>query len=100
MEQFITGGSVTGVILAVLVIEAVVVSVFLVRTGRTSGLPGFLAGLAAGGCLVLALREALTGGGWTMIAIFLTLSFLAHAIELALRLRGTATDSTKFPPQT
>lgn len=99
MEQFITGGSVTAVILAVLVIEAVIVSVYLVRTGRTLRLPGFLAGLAAGGCLVLALREALTNGGWVMIAIFLSLSFLAHAIELALRLWGTASDPTNFPPR-
>lgn len=100
MEQFITGGTITGVILAILVIEAVIVSVYLLRTGRASGLPRFLSGLAAGGCLVLALREALTNGGWVMIAIFLTLSFLAHAIELALKLWGTASDPTNFPPRT
>ena len=100
MEQFITSGAVTVVILCVLVIEAVIVSVYLVRRNQKPRLPGFLAGLAAGGCLVLALREALTNGGWVMIAIFLTLSFLAHAIELALKLWGTASDHTNFPPRT
>ena len=100
MEEFITGGTITGVILAVLVIEAVTVSVYLLRTRRTLHLLGFLAGLAAGGFLVLALREALTGGGGVLLAIFLSLSFLAHALELALRLWGTPPHSTKFPPRT
>ena len=100
MEQFITSGAVTVVILCVLVIEAVIVSVYLVRRNQKPRLPGFLAGLAAGGCLVLALRAALTGDGWAMIAMYLTLSFLAHAIELALRLWGTPPHSTEFPPRT
>ena len=50
--------------------------------------PGELLGfLVAGACLVLALRAALTGAAWPMIAVWLALSGAAQVYDLARRCR-------------
>jgi hypothetical protein len=85
VESLITGGGITDAVLALLVIEGVVVSVAMRRTGFDRA--SFIAGLAAGACLVLSLRAALMGAGWQAIATFLALAFVAHATELGIRLR-------------
>jgi hypothetical protein len=81
MSELFTGALIADIIIAVLVIEAAVLAVLL---RRSAAFPQLLAGMAAGLCLVLALRAALTGAGWQSLALFLTLSFLAHAMELRL----------------
>jgi hypothetical protein len=84
LSELYTGGLIADIVVAVLALEAVVLA-FFVR--RSPAFPQLLAGLAAGLCLVLALRAALTNSGWQSLAVFLTLSFLAHAIELRLAFR-------------
>jgi len=83
-ESLITSGRIADVILIVLVLEALCVGFFLARGGKNY-LP-YIAGLAAGGCLVLALRAALIDSGWLYVAVFLTLSLFAHAAEMGIRL--------------
>ena len=76
MEQFIASGAVVWVILAVMAVEAVVLARLI------KSFPGILAGLGAGGAIVLALGAALTGRGPYVIAACLGLSFLFHLAEL------------------
>jgi hypothetical protein len=79
VSELYTCGTIADIVIAFLALEAIVL-VFLLR--RSPAFPRLVAGLAAGLCLVLALRAALTGSGWPSLATFLMLSFLAHAIEL------------------
>jgi hypothetical protein len=80
-QNLIESGRIADVILVLLVIEAAVIGIMM---RRAAPFKQMLAGLAAGGCLVLALRAALTNAGANPIALFLALSFLAHAIELGI----------------
>lgn len=81
LESLIQSGRIADIILAILVIEMAVVGIAM---RRAAALPQLLAGMAAGGSLVLALRAALTDTGSGPIALFLTLGLLAHVIELRL----------------
>lgn len=87
LEALLASGSVAWLILAVIAIEAIVLLLML-RGSRM--LPLAACGLAAGACLVLALRAALDEAGVLQIGLFLGLSGAAHACEIALwlRLRG------------
>jgi hypothetical protein len=76
LEPFFQSGSITYVILAVMLAEGL----FLARYFKR--FPGMISGLAAGASLVLALRAALIGQGWIVIAAFLTLSFVFHLMEI------------------
>jgi hypothetical protein len=76
LEDLITSGAVVWIVLAVMAVEAVV----LARLIKI--FPGILAGLGAGGSIVLALGASLTNKGPMAIAACLGLSFLFHAAEL------------------
>jgi flagellar biosynthesis protein FliR len=84
ISDFYTSGRIADIVIAFLVLEAIALGLLM---RRSPALPQLLAGLAAGLCLVLALRAALTNAGWRSLALFLTLSFLAHVIELGLAWR-------------
>ncbi|MFP4081040.1 MAG: hypothetical protein ACLFMW_03130 [Ectothiorhodospira sp.] len=56
------------------------------RTGRGPALPAVLALLLPGVALLLALRVALTGGGWPWIAFWLSVALVAHLIDLRNRM--------------
>ena len=88
MDELIKSGMITGIVLVVMVVEAIIVTLYLRRAGQNSSISGFLAALLAGACLVLALHTALTGSSLGQIAVFLGLSLLAHLCELALKIRG------------
>jgi hypothetical protein len=76
VDWFITSGAAVWMILGVMAVEAVV----LARLIKL--FPGILAGLLAGGFVVLALGAALTGLGALVIALCLASSFLCHAVEI------------------
>jgi len=88
MDELIKSGMITDSVLVVMAVEAIIVTLYLRRAGQNSSIPGFLAALLAGACLVLALHTALTGSSFGSIAVFLGLSLLAHLCELALKIRG------------
>jgi len=88
MDEWIKSGVITEIVLLVMAMEAVIVTLYLRHAGKNSSIPGFLAALLAGSCLVLALHTALTGSSLGEIAVFLGLSLLAHLGELALKIRG------------
>ena len=76
MEDLITSGAVVWIILAVMAVEAVVLARLI------KSFPGILAGLGAGGSIVLALGASLSNRGPMAIAACLGLSFLFHVAEL------------------
>jgi hypothetical protein len=86
MEELIRSGRIAQVIIAVLIIELIVVSIYLFRHGRTREIWSGLASITAGAALVMALGLALAGGGWKEIGICLLASLVAHAAELVIRL--------------
>ena len=51
--------------------------------------------LAAGACLLLALRAVLAGQSWHMSALWLGLSFIAHLVDVAARWRRRDAASTQ-----
>lgn len=75
-ELFLTG-RIVDLILGVMVIEAIII-------GRRADI---VAMLLPGACLLLALRAALVGADWTLIALLLAGSFLAHIVYVLRRLR-------------
>jgi hypothetical protein len=81
LEALFQSGNIALLILAIMLAEAM----FFVRYLRR--FLGMLAGLAAGACLVLALRSALLQQAWTSIALFLSLSFVFHVVEILQWLR-------------
>jgi hypothetical protein len=85
IQDLIASGRVAEIAIALICLEAIVLLMFLRRRGRGHQVAPTLAGLAAGAALFLALRASLmeTPG----IALFLAAALLAHATELALRLR-------------
>ena len=76
LEDLIGSGFITLVILFILAAEAVFY-VFFFRRMR-----GLLATLAAGACLVLALRAALLHHASNELALFLMLGFVFHILEV------------------
>jgi hypothetical protein len=80
-ETLFQSGNVAFIILAVMALEGFIFARYFKR------LPAMFFGLAAGACLVLALRAALLQQGWAMIAIFLALSFVFHIMEIRQWLR-------------
>jgi hypothetical protein len=80
-EAFFQSGNIAIVIIAIMLTEAVFFALYYRR------FPGIVAGLAAGTCLVLALRAALLHQAWTIIALYLFLSFVFHLLEVLQWLR-------------
>jgi hypothetical protein len=76
VERFISSGAVVWLILAVMAVEALVLARLI------KSFPGILAGLGAGGCMVLALGASLTNMGAYAVAACLAVSFAFHAVEL------------------
>ena len=68
MEEFFRSGLVADVILAVMIAEASLLLVYRKLTGRGLAAADLVAMLLAGACLVLALRAALTGAQWPVVA--------------------------------
>jgi len=73
----------------------------LARLGRRAGprhpssLVDLGATLAAGAALLLALRAALRGAAWQVIALWLIVGFLAHLIDLWRRLPHRTPDPSR-----
>ena len=76
LDAFIGSGLITLVILSILATEALFYIFYL------KSLRGMLATLAAGACLVLALRAALLQHSSGEVALFLTLGFVFHVLEV------------------
>jgi hypothetical protein len=76
LEALFQSGNIVWVILAVMIAEAMILLRYMKRV------PAMAASLAAGACLVLALHAALQEQSWIYIALFLSLGFLFHILEI------------------
>lgn len=84
MSGFFASGHAVDLILAVLVAEAVFLMTRGWRGRRWSALEVLLA-LGPGACLLLAVRGALTGAEWPLIALALAASFPLHLADVIRR---------------
>jgi hypothetical protein len=85
LEDLIASGRIVDAIIAFIVVEALVLSLYHRRTSL--GLPpvDVVTMLLAGLFLLLALRAALTGANWIWIAAFLGAALVAHLADLRRR---------------
>lgn len=86
MEEFFTSGRAIDVILAVMVIEAILLIVYRTKTRSGPTVAQTVSNIASGAMIMLAVRSALTGAGWEQTAMFLLAAFVAHLVDLKLRL--------------
>jgi hypothetical protein len=90
-------------VLAVTAIEAIALAAYHHASRRGVALPDVLANLAAGVCLLLALRGALSGAAWAWIAFWLAAAGIAHTLDLWRRWPQTPNaqrryDAPSHPP--
>lgn len=85
MAEFFSSGRIVDLILGLAFLESMVLAVHFRKSGRGIPLVELAGNMAAGGCLLLALRAALTGAWWGWIAMLLTGALLAHALDLWCR---------------
>lgn len=88
MAELIVSGRVVDLILALMVLEALVLAIFWARTMRGVHPLSLAVNLAAGACLLMALRAALTDAQSATVGVFLSLALVAHLVDLALRWQG------------
>lgn len=69
-------------VIVVMLLEGLALIAWRVRSGRGPAAADLLANLAAGLCLLLALRSVLGGGGTLPCAGWLAAAGLAHATDL------------------
>jgi len=89
VAELFAGGRIVDLVLALVVLEALALWIHHRRTGRGIAPADFLPNLAAGACLLLALRAALAGSGWIWIAAWLAAALAAHLADLARRATGS-----------
>ena len=87
LDGWLDGGRAVGLVLGLMVVEAIVLLWMRHRTGR--GIPSLelLTTLAAGAMLVLALDAALEGKGLAGATPFLLAALVAHLADIGLRSR-------------
>jgi len=86
VEALFASGRVVDIALALMLLEAV--GLWAYRRARSQAFPAadVAWNLAAGACLLLALRAALTQAAWPWVALFLTAALIAHIGDFRRRL--------------
>ncbi len=85
MVELFESGRVVDCILVFMLIESLVL--IAIRRSRRAG-PSpleLLVNMSAGVALLLALRAAVVGSHWPMVAVWLTAALIAHLADLSLR---------------
>jgi hypothetical protein len=85
IATFFASGHVMDVVLAVMILEFVWLAWRAGRGRRRARIVMLVFALAPGALLALALRGALTGAGWPVIALLLAASFPFHIADLRRR---------------
>ncbi len=88
LAELFSSGHVVDLIIALMVVEALVLLVWRRRLGHTIAPGPLVASLLAGFFLLLALRGALTGAPWLVVAGWLLAALVAHLGDLAGRWNG------------
>jgi len=83
-------GRIIDLILLLVVLEVTILIIIRKKSGRGLGTLDLILSLLAGVALLFALRAALQGLAWPVVALFLFLSLLAHLMDLGRRWRTAA----------
>jgi len=87
MSGLFESGRVVDLVLVLVVAEAALLVWHRRRSGRGVPVAQALAFLAAGACLMLALRAALVDASWEWVAAPMAAAGAAHLLDLRLRWR-------------
>lgn len=87
MMDLFASGRIADLILGLMAIEAAALAIILRATGRGALVRDLLPNLAAGACLLLALRGALLSAPWQVTAAALAAALVCHLADLYRRLR-------------
>ncbi len=82
LAQFFLSGRVVDVAIAITVLEGIALTAYHRATSRGVGPRNFAVNMASGLCLMLALRAALTGASWMVVALCLSASGTLHAFDI------------------
>ena len=82
MDEFFAGTRLIDWVIAFTALEGLALAAYHRRTGRGMAFGDYAANLAAGLCLMLALRAALAGASWPWIALCLLAAGIAHGADL------------------
>ena len=82
LAQFFLSGRVVDVAIAITLLEGLALAVYHRATGRGVAPRNFAINMVSGLCLMMALRTALTGSSWMMVALFLSASGAVHAVDI------------------
>ena len=85
MQEIIQNGTIVGVMLAVVIVEAIVLIAYWQRTGRGVRPTSLLLNLGAGTSLMLALGATLMGFDWRVTATLLVVSGVFHLLDVRQR---------------
>jgi hypothetical protein len=90
LDALFASGRVVDLVIFLTICEGLLLVWLRRRTGRGLSFIDIAGNLAAGVCLMLALRAALVGDGWPAIALFLLLALIAHLADLRRRWRAAS----------
>lgn len=93
MAEFLSGGQLVDLAIGLTLFEIVALLVFHQITGRGLAPRHCLLNIFAGLCLMLGLRSALSNSGWMPIALALSASGLAHALDMYNRWQRQRTNT-------
>lgn len=79
-------GTLVDIVLAVFVLEAIVLFAWSLKK-RRGQFARLVPTLLSGVCLVIAMRVVVHQGVWSLVALWLLAAGMAHATDVALRLR-------------
>ena len=82
LAQFFLSGRVVDVAIAITLLEGLALAAYHRATGRGVAPRNFAINMVSGLCLMLALRTALTGSSWMVVALFLSASGAVHAVDI------------------
>lgn len=85
LQDWVLGGGLIDTIIAVTLLEAAALVAFYRQTKRGPRPRDYLLNMTSGLCLMLALRGALVGSAWHLIAVALSAAGLAHVVDLVVR---------------
>ncbi len=85
MAELFQTGRIVDVILALMLVEAVVLSALFAKRGRGIAPLPLVLNFAAGAALLLALRAALLHSDWRAVALWLIAAFAGHLGDMLLR---------------
>ncbi|GEO82650.1 hypothetical protein [Pararhodospirillum oryzae] len=86
MSTLFTSGIVIDIILLLMIVEGWVLIRLTPRSGGALSPRAVVALLLPGAFLMLAVRAALIGAPWFLVALILALSFVAHMADIYIRL--------------